>query len=129
MDEIFDSTFVTSEFKIGEFRIDSLCFDEETQSFIIVEHKKGDSYSVIDQGYSYLSKMIHNKSDFILEYNESMNKTLKRDDINWEESKVIFVSPSFNSYQNSINFKDLPFELYEIKQYSNDTFFYKPAFI
>ena len=53
---LFDVDFVSSEFKIGEFRIDTLCFDNETNSFVIIEYKKGSSYSVIDQGYSYLSK-------------------------------------------------------------------------
>ena len=67
---LFDVDFVSSEFKIGEFRIDTLCFDNETNSFVIIEYKKGSSYSVIDQGYSYLSLMLNNKSDFILEYNE-----------------------------------------------------------
>ena len=120
-DELFGLEFVSSEFKIGEFRIDTLCFDEENNSFVIIEYKKGSSYSVIDQGYSYLSVMLNNKSDFILEYNESKNKTVKRNDIDWTQSKIIFVSPSFNSYQkNSVNFKDVPFELWEIKRFSND---------
>ena len=120
-DELFGFEFVSSEFKIGEFRIDTLCFDEENNSFVIIEYKKGSSYSVIDQGYSYLSVMLNNKSDFILEYNESKNKTVKRNDIDWTQSKIIFVSPSFNSYQkNSVNFKDVPFELWEIKRFSND---------
>ena len=120
-DELFGLEFVSSEFKIGEFRIDTLCFDEENNSFVIIEYKKGSSYSVIDQGYSYLSVMLNNKSDFILEYNESRNKTIKRNDVDWTQSKIIFVSPSFNSYQkNSVNFKDVPFELWEIKRFSND---------
>ena len=34
----------------------------------------------------------------------------------------MFISQSFNSYQkDSVNFKNLPFELWEIKKFSNDT--------
>ena len=118
---LFGIEFVTSEFIIEEFRIDTLCFDVESSSFVIVEYKKGSSYSVIDQGYSYLSKMLNNKSEFILEYNERKNKTLKRDEIDWSQSRIIFISPSFNSYQkHSVNFKDIPFELWEIKGYHNN---------
>ena len=125
--EIFDLDFISSEFRIGEYRIDSLCFDNETNSFVIIEYKKGSSYSVIDQGYSYLSTMLNNKSDFILEYNEQTKKTLRRDSVNWSQSRIIFVSPSFNSYQkNSVNFKDIPFELWEIKKYSNQTISLNP---
>jgi len=119
--ELFNIDFVTSEFSLGNFRIDSLCYDEENKSFVIIEYKKGKSYSVIDQGYSYLSLMLNNKSDFILEYNENKKNSLKRGDVDWSSSKVIFISPSFNTYQkNSVNFQDVPFELWEIKKYSNN---------
>ena len=119
--ELFNIDFVTSEFSLGDFRIDSLCYDDENKSFVIIEYKKGKSYSVIDQGYSYLSLMLNNKSDFILEYNENKKNSLKRGDVDWSSSKVIFVSPSFNTYQkNSVNFQDVPFELWEIKKYSNN---------
>ena len=32
--------FVTSEFSVGDFRIDSLAFNNETKSFIIIEYLK-----------------------------------------------------------------------------------------
>lgn len=66
--------------------------------------------------------MLNNKAEFILEYNENCNDSLKREDVDWSQSKVIFVSPVFNNYQKeSINFRDLPFELWEVKRFSNDT--------
>ena len=52
---------------------------------------------------------------------------MRRDSVNWSQSRIIFVSPSFNSYQkNSVNFKDIPFELWEIKKYSNQTISLNP---
>ena len=66
IETLFGIEFVTSEFSLGGFRLDSICFDNETNSFVIIEYKKGSSYSVIDQGYSYLSIMLNNKADFIL---------------------------------------------------------------
>lgn len=120
-DELFNLQFVKSEFTIGKYRIDTLCFNEEEKSFVIIEYKKGNSYSVVDQGYTYLSTMLNNKSDFILEYNESLALNIKREEVDWSQSRVIFISPSFNSYQtDSVNFKDIPFELWEIKQFDND---------
>ena len=119
---LFDLEFVSSEFSVGGFRLDSLCFDNETKSFVVIEYKKGSSYSVIDQGYSYMSVMLNNKSDFILEYIEKTGKTLKKSNVDFSQSRILFVSPSFNTYQkNSINFKDVPFELWEIKKFSNNS--------
>lgn len=121
LDKVFNLEFVSSEFSLHNFRIDTLAFDKETGSFVIIEFKRDRSFSVIDQGYAYLSLMLNNKSDFILEYNEKTNKNLKRDDIDWTQSRVMFVANSFTSYQmNAINFKDLPIELWEVKVYDND---------
>jgi predicted transport protein len=122
VEELFGLELVKSELSVGGFRFDTLCFDGENNSFVIIEYKKGSSYSVIDQGYTYLSILLNNKSDFILEYNETKGKTLKRDEIDWSQSRIIFISPKFSEYQkNSINFKNVPFELWEITRFENDT--------
>lgn len=122
VDTLFNLSFVSSELSVGNYRIDTLCFDEENNSFVIIEYKKGNSYSVIDQGYTYLQLLLNNKSDFLLVLSQHFNKVLKFEDIDWSQSKIIFISPSFNSFQkDSVNFKDLPFELWEIKRYSNNT--------
>ncbi|GHT73995.1 hypothetical protein AGMMS50262_06110 [Bacteroidia bacterium] len=114
--------FIKSEFSLNNFRIDTLAFDNESKAFVIIEYKRDKTFSVIDQGYAYLSLMLNNKADFILEYNESKSKTLKRNDVDWSQSKVIFVSPAFTNYQReAINFKDLPIELWEIKKFENNT--------
>ena len=89
LDTLLGLEFVSTEFKVGEFRIDTLAYDETTRSFVIIEYKKGSSYSVVDQGYSYLSTMINNKADFVLEFNEKKGRVLKRDSIDWSSSKVV----------------------------------------
>ena len=122
IDRLFDYELVKSEFKVGTFRLDTLCFDKQNNSFVIIEYKKDKNFSVIDQGFSYLSTVFDNKSDLILEYQEKKGKNLKRDSLDWSQTKVLFISPSFSIYQiESINFKDLPIELFEIKQYENNT--------
>lgn len=45
--------------------------------------------------------------------------------MDWSQSRVIFISPSFTTYQKeAVNFKDLPIELCEIKRYKNNTISY-----
>lgn len=118
--------FVKSEFTISgtvqQLRIDTLAFDLKNKAFVIIEYKQDKSFSVVDQGYAYLSVMLNNKADFILEYNESCGKVLKKADVDWSQSRVIFISQAFTPYQKeAINFKDLPIALWEIKQFSNQT--------
>ena len=110
LETLFNLEFISKEFSVGDFRIDTLSYDNENNNFVIIEYKKGSSYSVIDQGYSYMSVMLNNKSDFILEYIEKTGKSLKKSEVDFSQSRIIFISPSFNSYQkNSVNFKDVPF--------------------
>jgi predicted transport protein len=127
IENIFNLEFIKSEFSIDKFRIDTLAFDKETNSFVIIEYKKGSSYSVIDQGFTYLSLLLNKKSDFVLEYNESNDKSVKRGDIDWSQSKIIFISPNFSAFQKtSVNFKDVPFELWEIKRFAEKTIILNP---
>lgn len=122
MKTVFDIDFVKTEFELNGLRIDSLGFDKESNAFVIIEYKRDKNFSVIDQGFAYLSLLLNNKAEFILAYNESLGNSLKKDDVDWSQSRVIFVSPSFTSYQRqAIGFKDLPIELWEVKQFSNKT--------
>ena len=113
---------VKSEFTIKNKRIDTLAYDKQACAFIIIEYKRDRNISVVDQGFTYLSLMLENKADFIIEYNESLKRNLKREDIDWSQTRVAFVSPSFTENQiQATNFKDIGIELWEVKQYENDT--------
>jgi RecB family endonuclease NucS len=41
VETLFGLEFVKTEFSIGKFRLDSICFDNDTNSFVIIEYKKG----------------------------------------------------------------------------------------
>ncbi len=112
---------IKSEFSLNSLRIDTLAFDKSQKSFVIIEYKRNENFSVIDQGYAYLALLLNNKADFILEYNEATGNSLSKNDVDWEQSKVIFIAPSFTNYQRkAISFKDLPIELWGIKRYINN---------
>jgi len=115
-------TLVKSEFTIRGKRIDTLAYDEQANAFIIIEYKRDKNVSVIDQGFTYLSLMLENKTDFIVEYNEQGRHSLKRDNVDWSQTRVAFVSPSFTDNQiQATNFKDIAIELWEVKRYDNNT--------
>src|SRR3989344_2309426 len=121
LDYIFGLKFIKSQLSLHNLRFDTLAFDNDSKNFVIIEYKRDKNFSVIDQGYAYLSLMLNNKADFILEYNENTNINIKKDGVDWSQSKVIFISPSFSKYQQqAINFRDLPIELWEITKYQNN---------
>ena len=121
LQSLFSLEFVTSEFSLNRLRVDTLGFDKESRSFVIIEYKKDLNFSVIDQGYAYLALLLNNRAEFILKYNENNKAFIRKDNIDWSQSRVIFISPKFTTYQRkAIEFKDLPIELWEIKQYNNN---------
>lgn len=122
--ELLDLTLVKSEYTIKQSRFDTLAFDSERNSFVIIEYKRNTNYSVVDQGISYLNTMLANKAEFQVEYSETFNTYLKRDAIDWSQTRVLFVAPSFTAYQKqAVNFKDLPIELCEVKRFEDDTLY------
>ncbi len=116
--ELLGLQLVKSEFSIKNRRIDTLAFDTQSNAFVIIEYKRSKSNSVVDQGFTYLNLMLENKADFIIEYNETCIGKMQRKDVDWSQTRVIFVSTSFTENQKlATNFKDIAIELYEVKQY------------
>jgi predicted transport protein len=118
--QIMGLELVKSEFIIKNKRIDTLGYDSQSKAFVIIEYKRDKNSSVIDQGFTYLNLMLQNKADFVLEYNESLKKSILRGDVDWSQTRVAFVSPGFTENQReATNFKDIAIELWEVKQYEN----------
>ncbi len=125
LESVFNLRFVASEFSHKNFRIDTLAFDKEANAFVVIEYKRGRSFTIIDQGYSYLSLIINNKADFILEYNQKTESNIRKEDVDWTQTRILFLAQSFTTHQqNAINFKDIPFELWEVKLFDNQTILY-----
>jgi predicted transport protein len=124
---IMGLVLVKSEFTIKNKRIDTLAYDPQACAFIIIEYKRDKNISVVDQGFTYLSLMLENKADFIVEYNESLRQNMKREDVDWSQTRVAFVSTNFTENQvQATNFKDIAIELWEVKQFDNDTIIINP---
>jgi len=121
LNELMNLQLVKSEFSIKNKRIDTLAYDTQSNAFIIIEYKRSKNISVVDQGFTYLSLMLENKADFIVEYNETLKTSLKRTDVDWSQTRVVFVSTGFTENQRTAtNFKDIAIELWEVKRYEND---------
>jgi hypothetical protein len=100
LQELFDLVLVTSEFELHGLIIDTLAFDKDSSGFVIIEYKKDRNFSVVDHGVAYLNLMLNNKADFILKYNEAFSsEPLKREDVDWSQSRIIFIAPEFTKYQ------------------------------
>ena len=117
---ILNYIFIDTEMTVSNFRIDTLAFDEETKSFRIIEYKNVRNHSLVDQGYTYLKLLLERKADFVLKYNEKTNSNLKISDIDWSQSRIIFVSPIYTNYQlNATDFRNIPIDLIKVTRYED----------
>lgn len=119
--EIFGLEFVSSEFQHNDLRIDTLAFDRNLNTFVVLEYKREKSFSVIDQGFAYLSLILNNQAEFVLEFNKKFEEKRGKADFDWSQMRVLFLTRSFTPHQlEAINFKDLPIELWEVTRYEGD---------
>lgn len=118
MEQMLGLQFIASEFRVAQFRFDSVAYNPVSTAFNIIEYKNDKNFSVVDQGYSYISTLLQHKADFVLRYNQIFNINKRLEDFDWTQVRVLFIAPSYTVHQlNSINFNDLPMQLWRIKRY------------
>lgn len=118
---ILNLKYIDTEFSVGSFRIDTLAYDEEFKTFKIIEYKNVKNHSLVDQGYTYLKLLLERKADFVLQYSLKTGKKLDPKEVDWSQSRIIFVSPVFTQYQlNATDFKNIPVDLIKITKYEGD---------
>lgn len=115
LEEILNIKFLATEYSTSfGGRIDSLGIDNNG-SPVIIEYKKGQNDSVINQGLSYLRWLLDHKADFeALVHKMNINV-----DIDWASPRVICVAESYNKFDLDtadllpMNIELLRYQLYE----------------
>lgn len=120
LETLLELQLVKPEFAIQDRRFDTLAYNPEDKSFVIIEYKLNKNSSVIDQGYTYLNIILEHKEAAVLELNNQFKKNLSVKDIEWQTTKVIFISSSFTEFQRGALNEGLPIELLQIKRYGNN---------
>lgn len=123
LEELFGLQLIDGEFEIEGYYLDSLAFDINVNSFVIIEYKRDKNNSIVDQGLHYMQLLLTHKADFVLAYNHKFNKNLQVKDFDWGQIRVMFIARSFTAYQQgATNFQDFPIELWEATRYQKDLF-------
>lgn len=125
LEEIFNLKFISTEFEIGNYRIDSVGFDEKTRSFVIIEYKKEINEGVLSQVEVYY-KLFLKHTDLIVEtYNKLFNTNYSEDYFNFENTNIIIIAPGFTRFQIELSKdEDCGFELWKVAMFNNDTISY-----
>jgi len=117
LDELLNVTFLAHEYSTSfGGRMDTLGIDGEGNPCII-EYKKGQNDSVINQGLSYLRWLLDHKDSFEKLCNEMNVMTA----IQWNAPRVICVAENYNKFDaDTADLLPINIELYKYKLYEDD---------
>jgi len=109
LNEIFGLEFIRREFGGQGLSIDTIAYDPQTKSPVLIEYKKDAFQSIVDQGMAYLHWLLTHKGDYLIE----LQKKLGKQEVDWSQPRVIFIAKKFNIHQiYASGFKNVPFELW-----------------
>lgn len=117
LEEILNITFLSSEYSTSfGGRIDTLGIDKNG-SPVIIEYKKGQNDSIINQGLSYLRWLLDHKANFeTLCRNKGMNFV-----IDWDTPRVICISESYNKFDlDTVEILPIHVELLKYQLYDDN---------
>lgn len=125
---VFNCRFVASEFATGARhagRIDTLALSEDNNP-VIIEYKRTESATLINQGLFYLSWLDDHHGDFEVVARSSLGPAVN---VDWEEIRVICIAPSFTKYDlHAVQSIDRRIELWTYKRFDNNLLQLEPAF-
>lgn len=119
MFDFFGVTFLDSEYKIDNGRMDSIGIDENNCP-VIFEYKRHSSENVINQGLFYLNWLLEHKANFKLLVLEKLGSKLANA-IDWSMPRVICIASDFNKYdEEAIKQINRNVSLIRYKKYGNE---------
>jgi predicted transport protein len=126
--EIFNSRFVASEFSTGDEhagRIDTLALSEDNNP-VIIEYKKVESSSQINQSLYYLSWLKDHKGDFEMAVQKHLGPDVL---IDWSYIRVICIAPNYSKYDlHAVRMMGANIELWQYKLYENGSLYLDEVF-
>ncbi|MBQ3550552.1 MAG: DUF91 domain-containing protein [Clostridia bacterium] len=119
MQTFFGVTFLKSEYKITNGRMDSIGIDENNCP-VIFEYKRSVNENVINQGLFYLDWLLDHKADFKLLVMEVLGKE-KADEIDWSMPCVICIANDFTKFdEHAVNQMQRNIKLVRYRKFGDD---------
>lgn len=119
MQTFFGVTFLKSEYKITNGRMDSIGIDENNCP-VIFEYKRSLNENVINQGLFYLDWLLDHKADFKLLVMEVLGQK-KADEIDWSMPCVICIANDFTKFdEHAVNQMQRNIKLVRYRKFGDD---------
>ena len=104
----------------GKRRPDTIAFDTNLNTFVVMEYKNKQDRGVVMQAKAYLQDMRENKGDLTLAYREQSDHSPRdRNSFDWNRMYAIIIATEFDPYSIQGAGKDAEVEMYEIDMYDD----------
>lgn len=90
---------VASKKKIDDFVPDTVAFDNDNMSFVIIEYKNTANSALVQQGDAYYQRLVNRPEAFLQAYADVKGRILRNRDVRWDKTRVILISPEFTKHQ------------------------------
>lgn len=115
----FGVTFLKSEYRITDGRMDSIGIDENNCP-VIFKYKRSVNENVINQGLFYLDWLLGHKADFKLLVLEVLGQKIA-DSIDWSMPGVICIANDFTKYdEHAVNQMQRNIKLIRYRKFGDD---------
>ena len=104
----------------GEHRPDTIAFDTDGDTFVVMEYKNRRDNGVVAQAKTYLRDMEANRGELAIEHSRKMDcRARDPQSFSWNDMYAVILAPEFGQFQVMGASKDQEVELYEIKLYDD----------
>ena len=114
-------TFLKTEFREmtdGERRPDTIAFDTNENTFVVIEYKNRQDGRVVSQAKAYLQDMRDHKGDLVLLAHDNGMQRDKHS-FRWKDMYAIIMAPEFEQFQILGARNDSEVELHEIRMHDD----------
>lgn len=123
LEAVFSCRFIASEFTTGAIhagRIDTLALSEDDNP-VIIEYKKVESSSLINQSLFYLHRIYDHKGDFELAVHRKLGSDIT---VDWSDIRVICIAPNYKKYDlHAVQVMGANIELWKYRLYANNNLY------
>ena len=104
----------------GERRPDTIAFDTNLDTFVVIEYKNKRDRGVVLQAKTYLEDMRMNKGDLVLAYNEHPDYDQRtKNSFDWSSMYAIIIATEFDPFSIQGTHDVVNVEMYEIEMYDD----------
>ena len=105
-----------NEMGVDKYRVDTVAFDKNLNTFVVLEYKNKKDSSAITQAKAYMNKMKDHKAEFVLRHGMGYELGWYK----WNNVYSIIIAPSFTDHTIDAAKNDDTIQLYTIEAYGNN---------